>query len=160
MTAPTDTTPAPWDEARLAEHEEDLYARIAAGEPGPWHDALECVAALRDALGIDDPQLVAMRDGLDVNQVAARRDDYGPAREFHHVSSLALPNPPAPSPAEGESVGVVLSFPGGARYEGRTCACGSAWFDAATTFDNAGRVTGFADVRCRECGAPGPVPGS
>lgn len=156
MNAPNDTTPAPWDEARLAEHEAEVRARIASGEPGPWLDALDVAAALRDALGINDPRLVAMRDGLDPNEVTVRRDDYGP--EHPPVFALELPAPPEPPPADGESA-AVLSFPGGDRYEGRTCACGSAWFDTATTFDNAGRVTGFADVRCRECGTPGPVPG-
>lgn len=82
MTAPTDTTPAPWDEARLAEHEETLRGWLDEGVPGPWVDALECVAALRDALGADDPQIAATRDEFESNTFAVRRDDYGPGPEY------------------------------------------------------------------------------
>ncbi len=59
MTAPT--TPVPWDEARLAAHEETLRGWLEEGVPGPWADALECAAALRSAKGTVDGRLDQLR---------------------------------------------------------------------------------------------------
>lgn len=50
----------------------------------------------------------------------------------------------------------VIPLPTPDRYDGRTCACGSAWFDAAVTIGLDGRTTSRAHVTCRTCGTPLP----
>lgn len=42
-------------------------------------------------------------------------------------------------------------------YDGKVCACGSAWWDARVTFDNQGHVTAYGQPRCKECRSPLPA---